>query len=257
MIGAIIGDIVGSRFEFNNLRSKEFEFFASTCEFTDDSILTVAVAEWLLSLKDGDSLDLGQTIRKWANKYDSSYGGMFRQWLNDSTMGPYNSYGNGSAMRVSPVGFYFDNLSDVLKYAKLSAEVTHNHPEGIKGAQSIAEAIYHLRNGKSKQEVKEIIENQYNYTFKDTCDEIREYNWFDETCQVTVPQSFQCFFESEDFEDAIRLAISIGGDSDTIAAMVGALAEAHYGVPEEYRNIALNYLPDDMKLVVEDFYSNY
>ena len=250
MIGAIIGDIIGSRFEFNNHRSTEFELFASGCEFTDDTICTVAVAEWLL----GERLkDLSEIMRRWCRKYPSSYGGMFGRWIWDDNMGSYNSYGNGAAMRVSPVAWAYGNISDVVTAAKKSAEISHDHPEGIKGAQSVAEAIYMLLCGYDKRVVFNSIFTKYGYKSPGTCNKIRLINQFDETCQVCVPQAFQCLLESSDFESAIRLAISIGGDSDTIAAIVGSLSEACYGVPNELEERALAFLPDDMIKVISEF----
>jgi ADP-ribosylglycohydrolase len=168
-------------------------------------------------------------------------------------MGAYNSYGNGSAMRVSPVAWLYGNLSDTLITAKLSAEISHDHAEGIKGAQSIAEAIFMLRNGTEKDYTLEMICQTYDYKLPGTCDEIRATNWFDETCQITVPQAFQCFAESTGFEDCIRLAVSIGGDTDTIAAIAGSLAEACYGIPEDIESRAMAYLPQEMIDVINEF----
>lgn len=254
MIGAIIGDIVGSRFEFKNHRSIEFELFHSECEFTDDTICTIAVAEWMLrDTKDLTTDQLTKIMRKWCRKYPSSYGGNFGNWIWEDTIGGYNSFGNGAAMRVSPVAWFYGNLSDTLIAAKLSAEISHDHPEGIKGAQSIAEAIFMLRNGIEKNYTIQTICQTYDYKLPGTCDEIRAINWFDETCQVCVPQAFQCLLESTDFESAIRLAVSIGGDSDTIAAIVGSLSEAYYGVPEDLEYKALAFLPGDMTRVIKDF----
>ena len=253
MIGAIIGDIVGSRFEFNNHRSTDFELFHPNCTFTDDTICTVAVADWLLT---PDS-NLSDTMRYWCRRYPSSYGGMFGRWIRDKRMGPYNSFGNGSAMRVSPVGWLNENLSYVLLDAKNSAKITHDHPEGLKGANCIADLIFKLRFGDyiiyHKAFIKDYVERTYQYHLDFTCDQIRQTNRFDETCQITVPQAVVCFLESKDFESAIRLAISIGGDSDTIAAITGSLAEAYYGIPDWMEETSLSYLPEDMKKVVSKF----
>lgn len=248
MLGAIIGDIVGSRFEFNNHRSTKFELFHPACTFTDDTICTVAVADWLMN---GGNLVI--KMRYWCRKYPSSYGGMFQRWIHDESMGPYNSYGNGSAMRVSPVGWLPYSANRIKYFAEISARITHDHPEGIKGARCIADAIFNLRNGENKLELRRYIEHVYGYNLDQTCDQIRKTNRFDETCQVTVPQAIQCFLESTDFESAIRLAVSIGGDSDTIAAITGSLAEAYYGIPEEIKRKAITYLPDDMLKVIAKF----
>jgi ADP-ribosylglycohydrolase len=254
MIGAIIGDIVGSRFEFNNNRSTEFELFAPGCEFTDDTICTVAVAEWLLQdAKNLTSENLTKIMRRWCRKYPSSYGGNFGRWIWKDTYGGYDSFGNGSAMRVSPVAYVFNNIRDIAKAARLSAEISHDHPEGIKGAQSIAHAIYLLQKGTEKKHAIVSTLNLFPYEMPGTCDEIRRVNKFDETCQVCVPQAFQCLYESTDFESAIRLAVSIGGDSDTIAAIVGSLSEACYGIPYELEIRALAFLPNDMIKVISDF----
>lgn len=252
MLGAIIGDIVGSRFEFKNHRSKDFQLFHPDCSFTDDTICTVAVAEALL-----DNYSFEEALRKWCAKYPNpmgGYGGMFRQWLNGNIKGPYNSFGNGSAMRVSPCGWLRD-YELVQKSAVRSAAVTHDHPEGIKGAQSIADCIFHLRTGSGMIRIIQLATKKYGYTLNFTCDRIRQTNTFDETCQVTVPQAIACFLQSRDFEDCIRNAVSIGGDTDTIAAIAGSLAEAHYGIPDWLKEQALFYLPTDMKAVIERFYS--
>ena len=253
MLGAIIGDIVGSRFEFNNYREKDFELFGPGCDFTDDSILTVATADAILN---------GRSYRDayvdWGRRYPhpkGAYGATFSAWLMDGGKAPYWSFGNGAGMRVSPVGFAFDKELDVLREAERSAGVSHNHPEGIKGAQAIAISIYKIRKGYTKTALAEYLGKYYDLS--PTVDEIRETNVFNETCQVTVPQAIICFLESKDFEDAIRNAISIGGDSDTIGAMTGALAEAYYGIPDKIQKIARAYLPDDMLRIVNQFYSKY
>ena len=254
MIGAIIGDIVGSRFEFNNYRAMDFELFHKDCTFTDDTICTVAVADWLLTdTKYLTPVQLTKIMRRWCQLYPSSYGGRFGRWIWENTMGGYDSYGNGSAMRVSPVAWAFNNIVDVVAAAELSAEISHNHPEGIKGAQSVVDAIYKLRRGFDKHMVIKNIFNSYNYQHPGMCGAIRRVNTFNETCQVTVPQAFQCLSESTDFESAIRLAVSIGGDRDTIAAITGSLAEACYGIQTELEERALAYLPGDMIKVINEF----
>ena len=253
MLGAIIGDIVGSRFEFNNHRSTEFQLFHQDCSFTDDTICTVAVADWLTRAK--DPRDLDTIMRMWCNKYrgpKGGYGGMFGQWVSGNIKQAYNSFGNGSAMRVSPCG-WLPGLDNVMEYARRSATITHNHPEGIKGAQCIADLIWRLRNGQKKAYIVSHVAKGYDYDISRSCDYERRVNTFNETCQVTVPQAIRCFLESTDFESAIRLAVSIGGDSDTIAAITGSLAEAAYGIPDWIEEKAMEYLPDDMKEVINNF----
>lgn len=250
MLGAIIGDFVGSRFEFKNHKNTDFEFFHPDCAFTDDTICTVAVADWLMN----QAQDLSEVMRRWCQKYPSPEGGYglsFRKWI-FSTSGPYNSFGNGSAMRVSPVAWWASDIGQVNQLAERSAQITHDHAEGIKGAQCIAEAIFRLRSGQDKKEIKRFVHTHY-YNTDQTCDQIRATNQFDETCQVTVPQAIQCFLESTDFESAIRLAVSIGGDTDTIAAITGSLAEAAYSVPEEMTRQVFRILPDDMIEVINRF----
>lgn len=251
MIGAIIGDIVGSRFEFNNHRSKDFELFHPSCTFTDDTICTIAVAEALLH-----NYSFEEAMIKWCKRYPNPAGGygiMFSQWLRGQIKGPYNSFGNGSAMRVSPVAWFTDDLESVLINARRSAEITHDHPEGIIGARCVADSIFKLRNDENKLELRRYIEHVYGYNLRLLCSEIRETNHFNETCQVTIPQAIVCFLESTSFEDAIRLAVSIGGDTDTIAAITGSLAQAHYGIPSDMIQKALSYLPLRMIDVIKQF----
>jgi ADP-ribosylglycohydrolase len=251
MIGAIIGDIVGSRFEFKNHLSTKFELFTKDCSFTDDTICTVAVANALLK-----GISFEQSLRYWCLKYPTpkgSYGGSFATWLYSHNPMPYYSFGNGSAMRVSPCAWFSDDRETVLKKARESAGCTHDHPDGIRGAMCVADCIYHARFGNGIFKVIELTTKEYGYNLDMTCDEIRRTNTFNETCQVTVPQAIVCFLESSDFESAIRLAISIGGDSDTIAAITGSIAEAFYGIPEHIKIQALRYLPEDMKDVLTNF----
>ena len=249
MLGAIVGDIVGSRFEFNNTHRMDFELFTPECGFTDDTVCTVAVADALMR-----GADFGQALHSWCRHYpNSGYGGRFRQWVASNNPQPYNSFGNGAGMRVSPCGWIDGSVDDVREAAKRSAECTHNHPEGIKGAQCIAECIRALRDGDGREAVRTIATTGYGYDISETCDEIRRTNGFDETCQVTVPQSVVCFLESTDFEHAVRLAISIGGDSDTIAAMTGSLAEAFYGIPDAIGRQAMACLTQEMRDVVVGF----
>ena len=251
MTGAIIGDIVGSRFEFNNHLSTDFELFAKDCSFTDDTICTIAIADALLR-----DIPFAISLQYWCRKYPNpkgGYGRSFSQWVHSPAPAPYNSFGNGSAMRVSPCAWWSDSIKEVYFNARNSAICTHDHPEGIKGALAVAECIYHSRHTPSKEDLKEMITVVYGYDLDMTCDEIRKINTFNETCQVTVPQAIVCFLESTDFESAIRLAISIGGDSDTIAAITGSIAEAYYGIPEHIKDRAFEYLPDEFLYIIDEF----
>lgn len=264
MLGAIIGDIVGSRFEFDNTNTTTFELFTKECAYTDDTVCTIAVADALLS-----GSDFKTSLLKWCRKYPNpmgAYGGSFVRWIHAANPQPYNSFGNGSAMRVSPCG-WLPRQEEVIGKARQSAQCTHNHPEGIKGAQCVAECIYATRLARQqridenspvdgKQQVRAIAA-KYGYDLTPTCDEIRRTNTFNETCQVTVPQALTCFLESTDFESAVRLAVSIGGDSDTIAAIAGSIAEAHYDIPQTLLEQAWNYLPQEMQEVVCLFREKY
>lgn len=262
MLGAIIGDTVGSIYEFDNIKTKDFNLFSKEMFFTDDTVMTIAVAEAIMN--GGKHQHYVECMKRWGLLYfNKGYGGHFREWLTleleDS--GPYNSWGNGSAMRVSPCGWVAkldipieDGIKQTENLAKVSSEVTHNHPEGIKGAQATAVSIFYMRHGKSKNainEYKEILKNEiekrYNYDLNFTLDEIRPSYRFDVSCQGTVPQAIVAFLESTDFEDAIRNAISIGGDSDTLAAITGSIAEAAYGIPNEIKEKAMGYLDDKIK----------
>lgn len=253
MIGAIIGDIVGSRFEFDNIKTKDFELFDRECMFTDDTVMTIAIGKALCDYRGEDfKTHLVKTMHEVGNKYlNCGYGGRFLDWMKHRSTMPYNSCGNGSAMRVSAVGWYAKTLEEAEVLATLTAEVTHNHPEGIKGAVSIAGAIWLARNGKTKDEIKKYIVDNY-YALDFTLDEIRPTYDYEITCQKSVPQAIQAFLESENFEDAIRNAISIGGDSDTVAAITGSIAEAFYGVDEEIRETALSYLDDYLLSIYEE-----
>lgn len=235
MIGAIIGDVVGSRYEILNHKSKEFSLFSRRCHVTDDSVMSLAVAISILQCEE-DYTDLSsktvENMKQLGKIYPlAGYGGRFSKWLLSRNPKPYNSFGNGSAMRVSACGYAARSIEEAKMLAGKVTEVTHNHPEGMKGAESVAVAIYLARQGKSMDEIRKyIIENYYDISF--TLDEIRPTYKFDVTCQGSVPQAFEALFESTDFEDAVRNAISIGGDSDTIGAITGSMAEAYYGVPE-------------------------
>ena len=259
MIGALIGDIVGSVYEFHNLKSKEFPLFTPENCPTDDSIMTLAIAQAVLSAQ-GDLEALPQlavqSMVALGNRYpNAGYGGRFYQWLQKgkyTTPKPYNSFGNGSAMRVSPCGFAADSLDQAIAMARQVTKVTHNHPEGMKGAEATAAAVYLAKAGQDKQAIRQyILENYYDISF--TLDEIRPTYTFDVSCQGSVPQALEAFFESVSFEDAIRSAVSIGGDSDTIAAIAGGIAEAYYGVPASLRAQAMPYLTLRQKTVLQDF----
>jgi ADP-ribosylglycohydrolase len=225
MLGAIAGDIIGSRFENNPIKTTDFELFHPDCRFTDDTVLTLAVADHLLL-----GSDLIDILKEYFNQYpDAGYGAGFMQWASSPSREPYNSFGNGSAMRVSPVGFAFDSLETVLEKAKATAEVTHNHPEGIKGAQATAAAVFLARTGNSKENIKHFIETRFQYNLSTPLDMIRSQYTFDATCKGSVPQAITAFLESENFEDAVRKAVSLGGDSDTQACIAGGIAHAFYG----------------------------
>ena len=255
LYGAISGDIIGSKYEFFPHKYTDFPLFSNEySDYTDDTVMTVANADWLLT---NDKLWV--IMQDYGNRYPTAgYGGMFKIWLREEEPKPYNSFGNGSAMRVSPVGWAFDTLEETLEAAKQSAEVTHNHPEGIKGAQATAACIFMARTGKSKQEIKEYIEKEFGYNLNRTCDEIRIDYRFDETCQGTVPESIIAFLESTDFENAIRLAVSLGGDADTMGAITGGIAEAYYGeVPEHIKKEVLKRLPNEFIEVMQKFYQKF
>ena len=254
MLGAIIGDIVGSRYEFANIHTTDFELFTPYNDFTDDTICTIAIADALLEEK-----PFKDSLLYWCRKYPSpmgGYGARFGQWLHSVDPQPYNSFGNGSAMRVAPCG-RLGSLGEVLKAARLSAECTHNHPEGVKGAQCVAHVIALTLSGSGKDAIKQITTETYGYDLSINCAALRESYYFNETCQGTVPQAITCFLESHDFESALRLAVSIGGDSDTLAAITGGIAEAYYGIPKEIEQKALSYLTEEFKVVVRRFQQTF
>lgn len=246
MLGAIIGDIAGSIYEFNNIKTEDFTPFEGKCFFTDDTVMTVAVADALMSGKrDPKKTEacMIKSMKKFGKSYpNAGYGGRFSAWLLNPDPKPYDSFGNGSAMRVSPVAWYFHSLEKVQQFAEISAKVTHDHPEGIKGASAVATAIFMARNGRDKDYIKRYIELKYHYDFSKTLDEIRPSYNFDETCQGTVPVAFEVFFEAESFEDTLKKAISIGGDSDTLAAIACSIAEGFYPIPKELKEKALAVL---------------
>ena len=239
MYGAILGDIIGSPFEFDRGdKTKEFDLFTKGCDFTDDSVMTIAVGEALLAVgPEATVKEIEEAVvtnmQDWGKRYPyAGYGGRFRYWLRERNPKPYGSYGNGSAMRVSAVGWLYDSLERTREVARATANVTHNHPEGIKGAEATASAIYMARNESSKEKIKEYIEREFHYNLDRTLDEIRPGYHMDETCQRTVPEAIIAFLESKDFEDAIRNAVSLGGDTDTLGAITGSIAEAFYGISD-------------------------
>ena len=254
LCGAIAGDVIGSFYEWNRTKDTDFRLFTTSSKFTDDTVMTVANADWLLT---NDKLWV--IMQNYGNRYPhAGYGGMFRSWLRAEEPKPYNSFGNGSAMRVSPVGWAFDTLEDTLQAARQSAEVTHNHPEGVKGAQATAACIFMARTGRSKHEIKEYIEHTFGYDLNRTCDEIRPCYLMNVTCQGSVPESIIAFLESTDFESAIRLAVSLGGDADTMGAITGGIAEAYYGgVPGYIKKEVLKRLPNEFIDVMQKFYQKF
>lgn len=260
MMGAIIGDIVGSRFEWHNYRHKDFTLFHPKCRPTDDSIMTLAVAKAILAARP-DYEDLPAkavaAMQELGRAYPrAGYGRGFRAWLQSDHPEPYNSFGNGSAMRVSPTGFAARTEEETQKLALAVTAVTHNHPEGIKGAEAVAVLIYHARQGMAMEDLHELAQNRY-YPLDFTLDEIRPTYEFSSACQGSVPQALVAFFSSTGFEDAIRNAISIGGDSDTIAAIAGSIAEAHYGIPADLREAAMQRLDAPLQQIVTEFESVY
>jgi ADP-ribosylglycohydrolase len=256
MLGAIAGDMIGSIYEFENIKTKDFPLFSHSSQFTDDSILTTAVAHCLLT-----STEYVNTFKQYASRYPyplGGYGERFAVWAVSDQTEPYNSWGNGSAMRVSPVGFAFNDLDTVLAEAKRSAEVTHNHPEGIKGAQATAAAIFLGRTGSSKDAIKSYIQTTFGYDLERTLAEIRPYYQFDVSCQGSVPEAMIAFLESTDYEDAVRNAVSIGGDSDTIACITGGIAHAFYGkVPDAIAQEVFARLDELLTKVTNHFMSKY
>ena len=272
MLGAIVGDIVGSIYEFSNIKTKVFPLFGESCDYTDDSILCIATADWILH-----GGEVARYYYRYATKHRSplgGYGSRFYDWVSEVEFSgkycPYYSCGNGSAMRVAPVGWLrfsipFNEEKHLLRTAQITAECTHNHPEGIKGAQATALCIYLARKGKSVSEIRKRIKMDFDYDLSLSVDEIRpRYSWQGldgagngGTCQDSVPQAITCALEAKDFEDAIRNAISIGGDSDTIGCIAGGIAEALFGIPEDIRDKGMSYLPNDLKFVVEEFEKKY
>jgi len=254
MIGAIAGDIIGSVYEGHNIKRTDFPLFDAGCRFTDDTVLTVAVADAILNHS-----DYGEKLREYFKLFPGrGYGGGFRRWAAHRDSRPYYSKGNGSAMRVSPVGFAFDGMEKVLEEAKKSAEVSHNHPEGIKGAQAVASTVFLAKTGSSKTEIKRYVERSFGYDLNEPLDAIRQYYRFDVTCPGSVPQAIRAFLESNDYEDAIRKAISIGGDSDTIACITGGIAEAYYKkVPDVIVEKVKKILDQRLNNILSEFAIKY
>ena len=258
MIGAMIGDIIGSVYEFkDNVEDKNFKLFVSYAMTTDDSIMTLAVGQALVNTYGEKDIvkiqeELVKQLQKFGREYPyGGYGLRFKKWLKEDNPQPYDSYGNGSGMRVSSVAWLYDNLEDVNKYAKITASVSHNHPEGIKGACAIASAIYLARKKKTKEEIKKYIEDTFGYSFEPTS-EVRKWHTFDETCQVTVPIAIQAFLEGKDFEDVLRTAIYAGGDSDTIACMACSIAETYYEIPDKFIEFCYPKISLSMKIALKN-----
>ena len=259
MLGAIIGDIVGSRFEWHNIKTKQFAFLTNKCFFTDDSVMSLAVAKAILECGHPDRLPEHaiRCMQEIGRPYpDCGYGGSFYHWIYSDHPQPYNSYGNGAAMRVSACGFAASSTEEAIALSKAVTKVSHNHPEGLKGAEATTIALYMARTGSNILEIRDRIDKQY-YPMNFTLDGIRDGYRFNETCQDTVPQALMAFFESTSFEDAIRNAISIGGDSDTLAAITGGIAEAYYGIPEAIRKHALTFLDERLLAILNAFEAKY
>ena len=260
MYGAILGDIIGSPFEFDRgNKSKEFSLFSTNSRFTDDSVMTIAVANAFLDAQPNADIEwirlrLISSMKKYGKLFPrAGYGGMFRRWLKSDDPQPYGSFGNGSAMRVSSVAWIYNDLETVRSMARLSAEVRHNHPEGMKGAEATASAIFLARTGITKAEIKSYIEENFGYNLNRTCNEIRPNYHHVETCQETVPEAITAFLEGESFEDVIRTAVSLGGDCDTLTCIAGSIAEGFYGVPESLKQECRNRLPDELRKVLDGF----
>ncbi len=265
MIGAIIGDIVGSPYEFDRgNKIKDFgPLFIDESVYTDDSVMTIAVADGLMRAgQDAENETIRREVIKsmkdWGRKYpDAGYGGRFIWWLQLEDESPYGSWGNGSAMRVSSVGWLYDTIERTREVARITAEVTHNHPEGIKGAEATASAIFLARTGTTKDEIKKYIIDEFGYDLSRTLDEIRPSYRHVESCQETVPEAITAFIEGNDFEDVVRCAVSLGGDCDTLTCIAAGIAEAYYGVPDGFKEEALSRIEPDMRQVYEQFLTNY
>ena len=261
MYGAILGDIIGSPYEFDQGgKTKVFPLFSEKSQITDDTVMTIAVADALMRVKSKETEEIKSTIinrfKYWGRRYPyAGYGARFAQWLFTDEETPYYSFGNGSAMRVSPVGWLYDTLHETRRMAIITAEVTHNHPEGIKGAEAVASAIFVARKMHDKKAIREMLTDVYDYDLSRPLDIIRPWYFHNESCQQTVPEAVTAFLEGEDFVDVIRNAVSLGGDTDTVACIAGSIAEAYYGVPENLQRICRAYLPKKMLEVLEKFES--
>ena len=259
MYGAILGDMIGAPYEFDRGdKTKDFPLFSRESRFTDDSVMTVAVAEALMDFREGKAGDLRSaltaSLKKWGRKYPhAGYGVRFSRWLREDDPEPYGSYGNGSAMRVSAAGWLYDTLEETRRMAAATSEVTHNHPEGIKGAEATAAAIFLARTGHGKEEIRDYIVREFGYDLSRTCDEIRPEYCHVESCQKTVPEAVTAFLEGTDFEDVIRTAVSLGGDCDTLTCIAGSIAEAFYGVPDDWKAECEKRLTEDMLAVLRRF----
>jgi ADP-ribosylglycohydrolase len=251
VLGAIAGDTIGSPYEFAPNKSVDFPLFCTHSSFTDDTVLTIAIADVLLH-----NLDLIDTLKEYSRKYpNAGYGGSYQRWALSNSREPYDSWGNGSAMRTSPIGFFYNKASDVLKAARMCAQVTHNHPEGVRGAQATSLSIFLARQGASKIDIRKEISKWFNYDLSKTINEIRPKYFFDVSCQGSVPQSIIAFLESDDYEDAVRKAVSLGGDADTMACITGGIAEAFYGpIPENITLETRKKLPDEFLKIIDEFY---
>ena len=262
MLGAILGDMIGAPYEFDQGdKTKDFPLFIEESDFTDDSVMTVAVGEALLKTLGGTDDEIREALvksmQKWGRRYPTAgYGARFIGWIHRDDPLPYNSCGNGSAMRVSPAGWLGNTLREVMRLARLSAEVSHNHPEGIKGAQAVASVIFLARAGKTKEEIRDHVERVFHYDLSRTCDEIRPTYRHVEICQQTVPEAITAFLEGESFEDVVRTAVSLGGDCDTVACIAGSMAEAFYGIPSELMKECRDRLPDNLLAVERELYEH-
>jgi len=254
MLGAVVGDIIGSTYEWYNTKRMDFELFPQGSRFTDDSVMTLAVAKWLTEDKRHTARGLTACMQELGRKHpDAGYGGRFLGWLWEEDPQPYDSWGNGAGMRVSPVGVYAKTLDEALALAEITASVSHNHPEGVKGAQAIATSVFLAKEGKSKQEIKAYVEQAFGYDLDRTAAEIRPNYHFDVSCQGSVPEAIIAFLEGNSFEEVIRLAISLGGDSDTIGAMAGAIAACVYPIPEEIALRCNEILTEDLRDILGKF----
>ena len=254
MLGAIAGDIIGSVYEFIDMKEYGFDILPERSRFTDDTVMTLAVAEWLMSSADKSKDDLIRIMQEFGHEYPrAGYGYSFKRWLDSENPKPYNSWGNGSAMRVSPVGMYADTLDEALELAKLTAEISHNHPAGIAGAQAVAAAVWMARNGNSKEEIREYIMCRFNYDLTRTIEEIRPTYQWEVSCQGSVPEAIIAFLDGKDFEDVVRLAVSLGGDADTQAAIAGSIAACVYPIPKWIADECEKLLTPDLLAIMHNF----